>query len=120
MSLTRREKRIIRRKRVRNKVLGSTERPRLCVYRSLKHISAQLIDDSKGHTLLALSTLSPELKGKTKKSKSKDAAKTLGKALAEKCMEKGIKQVVFDRNGFLFHGRVKAVAEGAREGGLQF
>ncbi len=120
MSLTRRQKRVIRQKRVRTKVLGSTERPRLCVYRSLKNISAQLIDDSKGHTVLALSTLSPELKAKIKKGTNKDAAKELGKMLADKCKEKGIAQVVFDRNGFLFHGRVKAVADGAREAGLKF
>ena len=120
MSLSRREKRIIRRKRVRTQVRGSAERPRLCVYRSLRNISAQLIDDMQGHTLVALSTLSPELKGKLKKPGNKDAAKELGKLVAEKCKEKGIKKVVFDRNGFLFHGRVKAVADGAREAGLEF
>jgi large subunit ribosomal protein L18 len=120
MALTRRQKRLIRQKRVRTRVKGSAERPRLCVYRSLKHISAQLIDDSRGHTLLALSTLSKEMKGKVKKTRSKEAAKELGKLLGEKCLEKGIQNVVFDRNGFLFHGRVKAVADGAREAGLKF
>jgi len=120
MALTRRQKRAIRQKRVRTRVRGTAQRPRLCVYRSLKHISAQLIDDSKGHTLLALSTLSKELKGKVKKPRGKEAAKELGKMLGEKCLGQGIKDVVFDRNGFLYHGRVKAVADGAREAGLKF
>jgi large subunit ribosomal protein L18 len=120
MVLARREKRIIRQKRVRNKVLGTTERPRLCVYRSLKHISAQVIDDSKGHTVLSLTTLSPELKEKLKKTSDKQAAKELGMLIGQKCKEKNINKVVFDRNGFLYHGRVKAVADGAREAGLKF
>jgi len=120
MALSRREKRIIRQKRVRVKVRGSAAQPRLCVFRGLKHISVQVIDDLAGHTLLAASTLSPELKGKLKKTSDKEAAKEVGKLIGQKCKDKGIAKVVFDRNGFLFHGRVKAVAEGAREAGLKF
>src|SRR2546422_8673181 len=107
-----------RKVRIRFKVSGSTERPRLSVYRSLNHIYAQVIDDVTGKTLAAASTLSPELKdGKGKK---KDLAKEVGKLVAKKCQEAKIETVVFDRNGFMYHGRVAAVAEGAREGGLKF
>lgn len=120
MKLSRREKRIIRQIRVRKRVQGTSERPRLCVFRSHKHIYVQVIDDTKGHTLLAISTLSPELRDKLKKTSDKSAAKEIGKAIAQKCLEKGITKVVFDRNGFLYHGRVQAVAEGAREAGLNF
>ena len=104
--------------RIRLKVFGETERPRLSVYRSLNHIYAQVIDDSSGKTIAAASTLSPELKdGKGKK---KELAKEVGKLVARKCQEAKIEAVVFDRNGFMYHGRVAAVAEGAREGGLKF
>ena len=106
--------------RVRKNVQGSAQRPRLCIYRSQKHIYAQIIDDSQGHTLLTISSLSPEMKGKLKKTGNKTAAKEIGKVIGQKCLEKGIKKVVFDRNGFLYHGRVQAVAEGAREAGLEF
>ena len=108
-----------RRKRsIRKKVEGSVARPRLSVYRSLNHIYAQVIDDVSGKTLVAASTLSPELKdGKGKK---KELAKEVGKLLAKKCKDQKIAAVVFDRNGFMYHGRVAAVAEGAREGGLKF
>ena len=103
---------------IRKKVEGSTERPRLSVYRSLNHIYAQVIDDTSSKTLAAASTLSPELKdGKGKK---KDQAKEVGKLIAKKCQEAKIEAVVFDRNGFMYHGRIAAVAEGAREGGLKF
>ncbi len=118
--LTRQERRIIRQKRVRKKIRGTPERPRLCVYRSLKHIYAQVIDDTKGHTLVSASTLSPELREKLTKTKNVEAAREVGKLIGKKCLEKGITKVVFDRNGFLYHGRVKAVAEGAREAGLEF
>ncbi len=115
------KKHVLRERRkahIRLKVEGSTERPRLSVYRSLNHIYAQVIDDAAGKTLVAASTLSPELKdGKGKK---KDLAKEVGKLLAKKCQEKQIAAVVFDRNGFMYHGRIAAVAEGAREGGLKF
>ena len=110
--------RLRRKAHIRKKVEGSQERPRLSVYRSLNHIYAQVIDDVSGKTLAAASTLSPELKdGKGKK---KELAKEVGKLVAKKCQEKQIAAVVFDRNGFMYHGRVAAVAEGAREGGLKF
>jgi large subunit ribosomal protein L18 len=110
--------RLRRKIHIRKKVEGSTERPRLSVYRSLNHIYAQVIDDVSGKTLASASTLSAELKdGKGKK---KDLAKEVGKLVAKKCQEAKIGAVVFDRNGFMYHGRIAAVAEGAREGGLKF
>jgi large subunit ribosomal protein L18 len=104
-----------RRRRIRKKISGSAERPRLSVYRSSKHIYAQLVDDVRGHTLAQAS--SRELKGKAKKS---EAAKEVGKLIAGRAGEAGIETVSFDRGGYLYHGRVKALAEGAREGGLKF
>jgi large subunit ribosomal protein L18 len=112
--------RIRRQKRVRKQVRGTDERPRICVYRSDKHIYAQVISDDKGVTLVSVSTLSPALKGKTKSSKGIPAAKAVGQALAEACKEKKITNVIFDRNGFLYHGRVKALADALREAGLKF
>jgi large subunit ribosomal protein L18 len=109
-----------RRARVRSRVRGTEERPRLAVFRSDKHIYAQVIVDSAGKTVLAVSTLSPELRAQLKKGRDVRAAKEVGLLAARRCLEKGINRVVFDRNGFLYHGRVRAVAEGAREGGLQF
>ena len=109
-----------RRERVRRTVRGTEERPRLSVFRSGKHIYAQVITDTAGRTLLAVSTLTPELKTALPKTATVGAAKEVGKLVARRCQEKGITRVVFDRNGFLYHGRVRAVAEGAREGGLQF
>jgi len=110
--------RLRRKAHIRKKVEGSQERPRLSVYRSLNHIYAQVIDDVSGKTLAAASTLSPEIKdGKGKK---KERAKEVGKLVAKKCQEAKIDAVVFDRNGFMYHGRIAAVAEGAREGGLKF
>ncbi len=110
-----------RKRRVRKKVVGSPDRPRLNVYRSTKHIYAQIIDDHSGTTLAAASTLSPELKDKLSETKGKvGPAKEVGLLVAAKAKEKGITKVVFDRNGFLYHGRVAALAEGAREGGLDF
>ena len=109
-----------RQERVRKNVLGTDIRPRVCVYRSNKHIYAQVISDDKGMTLAAVSTLSPDLADAVKQSKGVEVAKQVGRALAKVCKEKNITRVVFDRNGFLFHGRIKAVAEGAREGGLEF
>ena len=111
--------RVRRQARVRRRVRGTDERPRLSVFRSDKHIYAQVVVDASGTTLLAVSTLSPELKGQLKKTAGIDAAKQVGLLAARRCLEKGITRVVFDRNGFLYHGRVRAVAEGAREGGLQ-
>ena len=109
-----------RRERVRRTVRGTTERPRLSVFRSQKHVYAQVIADAPARTLLSVSTLTPELRGQLTKTANVDAAKEVGKLVARRCKEKGITRVVFDRNGFLYHGRVRAVAEGAREGGLTF
>jgi len=105
---------------VRKKILGTDARPRVCVYRSNKHIYVQVISDDQGKTLATVSTLSKELADAAKKSKRVEAAKKVGLALAKACKDKNITKVVFDRNGFLHHGRVKAVADGAREGGLEF
>ncbi|MFZ1014398.1 MAG: 50S ribosomal protein L18 [Terracidiphilus sp.] len=102
--------------RIRRKLSGTAERPRLNVYRSLNHIYAQVIDDQKGETLISTSTLA--LKAKTGGNVA--AAKEIGKSIAERAREKGIKKVVFDRGGFLYHGRIKAVADAAREAGLEF
>ena len=112
--------RIRRKERVRKKLLGTDARPRVCVFRSNKHIYAQVISDDRGVTLAAVSTLSHDLAEATKKGKGVEVAKQLGLAVAKLCKGKNITRVVFDRNGFLFHGRVKAVADGAREGGLEF
>lgn len=109
--------RLIRHKRVRVKISGTTERPRLCVYRSLANISAQIIDDTKGVTLVSASTLEKAFEGN---GGNKDAANKIGKTLAERALEKGITNVVFDRGGYVYQGRVKELAEGAREGGLKF
>jgi len=112
--------RIRRQQRVRKKILGTDARPRVCVYKSGRHIYVQVISDDKGMTLASASTLSPDLADEIKNIKGVEAAKRVGRNLAKVCKEKNINRVVFDRNGFLFHGRVKAVADGAREGGLQF
>ena len=112
--------RIKRHKRVRKNISGSSERPRLCIFRSLKHIYAQVIDDKEGITLVSLSTLDPEIKKKEKYHGNMKAARELGSLLAKKLEEKSIKKVVFDRGGYLYHGRVKAVAEGARKGKIVF
>jgi len=110
-----------RRKIIRTKVSGTAQRPRLSVYRSINHMYAQVIDDMSGNTLVSLSTSSPDLKDKFKKdSGNVKGAAALGTALAEHCKKKGVAKVVFDRSGYLFHGRVKALAEAARKGGLQF
>jgi len=109
-----------RQKRVRKKVWGTDTRPRLCVFRSLKHIYAQVISDERGVTLVSVSTLSKGVREGVKKTKGVDAAKQVGLLLAKACKEKSITRVVFDRNGFIYHGRVKALADGAREGGLIF
>ncbi len=106
-----------RHKRIRKKIFGTAKIPRLCVFRSNKHIYAQLIDDEKGHTLISASDLEIKLEKKlTKVEKSKE----VGKLIAKKAKEVGIERVVFDRGGYKYHGRVKALAEGAREGGLKF
>lgn len=106
--------------RVRKKITGTSERPRLNVFRSLKNIYVQVIDDTTGTTLVSASTIDEAVKGKIAYGGNKDAAKEVGKLIAQKAIEKGIKQVVFDRGGYLYHGRVAELAEGAREGGLEF
>ena len=116
----RKELREKRRVRVRKKITGTGERPRLNIFRSLNNIYASIIDDEKGVTLVTVSTLSPALKGKLASGSNKEAASSVGKLVAEAALEKGIKNVVFDRAGYLYHGRVKALADAAREGGLLF
>ncbi len=120
-STARERSRARRQRRVRKKVTGTTARPRLAVYRSNKHIYAQVIDDTNGVTLAAASTLSPALKGQLGENDKKGSAKLVGEHVAKLCIEKKIDTVVFDRGGYLYTGgRVKALAEGAREGGLKF
>lgn len=107
--------------KIRKKISGTTERPRLSVYRSLDNIYAQIIDDSTGNTIVAVSSLAKEAKTEVKSVEGKiNKSKLIGNILAKKALEKNIKQVVFDRGGFRYHGRVKALADGAREGGLVF
>lgn len=115
-----RENRLRRHKRVRKKVFGTSERPRLCVYRSLTNIYAQIIDDVKRETSVASSTLSPEIREQISYGGNKKAAKLVGEQIALKAKEEGITKVVFDRGGNIYHGRIKALAEAAREGGLEF
>ena len=117
------ERRLARKKRqarVRKKVTGSVERPRLCVFRSSKHIYAQIIEDVSGKTLVTASTVAKGAADSVKNSGNVEAAKLVGKQIAEKALAQDIKQVVFDRNGFLYHGRIKALADAAREAGLNF
>jgi large subunit ribosomal protein L18 len=104
-------------KRIRARVAGTQERPRLAVFRSINHIYAQVIDDQQGHTLVAAASTEKDLKGK---GGNLDGAKLIGKTVAERAKEKGITKVVFDRGGYLYHGRVKALADAAREAGLEF
>jgi large subunit ribosomal protein L18 len=109
-----------RKKRFMKKVRGSPERPRLCIYRSNKHIYAQIVDDQATRTITSVSTLSKELSGLSGNRSTREVARKVGELIAKKAQERKIEKVVFDRNGFLYHGRVKAVAEAAREAGLQF
>ena len=109
-----------RRNRIRKKVDGSSERPRLSVFRSAAHIYAQVIDDSKGITITASSTLDKDVREGMKSLGNIEAAKKVGASVAKKAMEKGVKDVVFDRGGYIFHGRIKALADAAREAGLNF
>jgi large subunit ribosomal protein L18 len=117
---TREDKRLRRHRRVRGKVHGTAERPRLVVHRSINHLEAQVIDDVAGRTLVGLSTNAPDLRARKAELNKTDASRELGKAVAEKARAAGVDKVVFDRGGYLYHGRVKAFAEGAREGGLDF
>ena len=112
--------RMRRKARVRKSVVGTTERPRLNVYRSNKHVYAQVIDDTTGATLASASSQTKDIQGELKGLSKSEAAKKVGLELAKRCADKSVTEVVFDRNGFLYWGRVSAVAEGAREGGLKF
>lgn len=116
----RNEVRKIRHERVRKKISGTSARPRLCVYRSLNHIYAQIIDDAAGSTLVSASTLDKEVALKVSELGKKEASKIVGKTVAERAMAAGIKDVVFDRGGYIYTGRVAELAAGAREGGLSF
>jgi len=114
------ESRERRHRRIRKKVFGVPERLRLSVYRSLNHIYAQIVDDFKGHTVVSASSLDKELKDEKSHKGNIETAKKIGELIARKALEKGIKKVVFDRGGYLYHGRIKALAEAAREAGLEF
>jgi large subunit ribosomal protein L18 len=116
----RQQARLKRKKRIRKKISGNPERPRLSVFRSSKHIYAQLIDDDNAVTLVAVSTLHPDVRQQEKVKGKIEDAKRVGKMIADQAKAKGITEVVFDRNGFLYHGRVRALATAAREAGLEF
>jgi large subunit ribosomal protein L18 len=116
---TRLERHLKKHMRVRTKLAGSAERPRLCVFRSLKHIYVQIIDDSTGRTLISASTLDKEIRAEAG-GNNKEMAKKGGQLAAKRALEKGIGTVVFDRGGYLYHGRVKSLADSAREAGLKF
>ncbi len=116
--VSRNDRRVKRHQRVRKNLIGTPEKPRLCVFRSNKNISAQIIDDVNGNTLASASTLEKDLKGEN--GGNKEAAKKVGELIAKRALDKGIENVAFDRGGFLYHGRVKELAEGAREAGLKF
>jgi len=114
------DSRLKRKARIRRKLAGTTERPRLTVYKSLKHIYAQVVDDTTGRTLAFASSLSKDLKGKDAEGDKRADAKRVGALIAEKCKAAKVEMVVFDRNGFPYHGRIAAVADAAREAGLKF
>jgi len=120
MKLTRRESKQNRHRRIRRQVFGTAERPRLAVFRSNEHIYAQVIDDTKHHTLVAASTLEPSLKESLVSGANSNASTEVGKLIAQRSLEKGIQKVVFDRGGNIYHGRVQALADAAREAGLDF
>ena len=117
---SRSEVRIKKHKRIRNRFSGTAQKPRLSVFRSNNHMYAQIIDDTVGNTLVSASTLQKDVKAKLEKTNNVDAAAYLGKVIAEKAVEKGIKDVVFDRGGFIYHGKIQALADAAREAGLNF
>ena len=117
---SRSEIRVKKHNRMRNRFAGTAERPRLAVFRSNNHMYAQIIDDTVGNTLVSASTLQKDVKANLEKTNNVDAAAYLGKVIAEKALEKGIKDVVFDRGGFIYHGKVQALADAAREAGLEF
>ena len=120
MKISKRQARFRNHNRIRKKVSGTAERPRLAIYRSLKQIYVQAIDDVTGHTLASASTVEKEFRAGGKGGGNADSAKTIGAHIAKRLAEKGIEQAVFDRGGFRYHGRVKALADGAREAGLKF
>lgn len=113
-------KRTIRHARLRKRIIGTNERPRLCVHRSLKNLSAQIIDDSNGKILFGMSTLAKDLKKKLKYGGNKDAAAAFGEIFADEAQKKGYRKVSFDRGGFKYHGRIQAFAEAARKRGMEF
>lgn len=117
---SRNDKRLKRHARVRKNLFGTPEKPRLCVFRSNKNISCQIIDDVNGNTLAQASSTDKALKGELASGGNKEAARKVGEEIAKRALEKGISEVAFDRGGFLYHGRVKELADGAREGGLKF
>lgn len=114
------DKRLRRKRRVRKKIFGTNERPRMSVYRSNKNVYAQLIDDSSGKTLVSASNIESDQSDRFAELNKSETAREVGKLLAERAKEQGFERVVFDRNGYLYHGRVAAIADGAREGGLDF
>lgn len=120
MKLTRKESIQRRHSRIRRKVFGTAERPRLAVFRSNQHIYAQLIDDTRHHTIVAASSLEPDLRNELETGANCEASAKVGKLIAQRSLEKGIHQVVFDRGGNLYHGRIQSLADAAREGGLSF
>jgi len=117
---SRQEIRVKKHHRMRNRISGTTQRPRLCVFRSNNHMYAQIIDDTVGQTLVSASTLEEEVKGKVEKTNNVEAASYLGTVIGKRAVEKGIKEVVFDRGGFIYQGKVAALADAAREAGLEF
>ena len=117
---SRKDVRVKKHMRIRNRFSGTAERPRLAVFRSNNHMYAQIIDDTVGNTLVSASTLEKEIKGELTKTNNVEAAAYLGKVIAKRAMDKGISEVVFDRGGFLYHGKIEALAEAAREAGLVF
>lgn len=116
----RRQGRLRRRRHIRKHISGTPERPRLSVFRSLEHIYAQVIDDTQGHTLVAASTLDPEVREQVDGMTKMEQARIVGQLLATRALDKGVTRVVFDRGGYKYHGRLKALADAAREGGLEF
>ena len=117
---SRTEVRVKKHRRLRNRFAGTAQRPRLAVFRSNNHMYAQIIDDTVGNTLVSASTLQKEVKAEVEKTNNVDAAAYLGKVIAERALEKGIKEVVFDRGGFIYQGKIAALADAAREAGLKF
>ena len=117
---SRQKVRVKKHMKIRNRFSGTSERPRLAVFRSNNHMYAQIIDDTVGNTLVSASTLQKEVKAEVEKTNNVDAAAYLGKVIAERALEKGIKEVVFDRGGFIYQGKIKALADAAREAGLEF